>query len=185
MTCKTVDFTVDAAVEGLQLLQIPYNGLVSRLLSPNGDGVQDVVAYQIDIEEAIQVDVDIYTAVSSSAVGGFEKDVLIGRAVSGLQYSTGQYEWQWNGTEEGGAVIADGNYILEFVVTDGCGLVERRAIPVSVDTTAPLLDIVYPKTNDLISLIIEVTGTVIDQNPGTYQLSALETASGTSLSSIR
>lgn len=162
--CAVVEFEVDAEVEGFEVNQVAFEGLISRIFSPNQDGIQDQIASSISTEEFIIVDVELFNAVSDTEGNELVKGSSLGSVVSELELDAGIHNFNWDGQLQSGEVPTNGTYILEFVARDGCGLFATQQLILTIDNSAPNVDLVFPRTSDLLGLNVEVSGTVNDAN---------------------
>lgn len=140
------------------------------LFSPNNDGVLDSIALSYEILEPARVDITVYKA-TRDAFGRLQTS---GNALRVIEHQravlSGTSRSVWNGLDDGGAVLADGEYLLVVQARDGCGNLSRRQIGVQIDTQAPQLQISYPKTGDPLRMTVEVSGAVSDINLQGYEL---------------
>jgi hypothetical protein len=117
---KNVDVTVDRTLAGLDAMP--------RVISPNGDGVNDTTALTFMLAQNVPVKLDIEQA-----------GVVVGSPFSG-QLGIGPQTLSWDGKGFGTA-LADGIYQATVTVTDQLGDVQL-AVPITIDDTAPTLTLV-------------------------------------------
>jgi subtilase family serine protease/flagellar hook assembly protein FlgD len=170
--CTSVDFVVDAEVEGFDVQLGEVNGKISNIFSPNGDGVQDELAFDVSIDEFALLDVAVYWVYFDAK--GDEVRELVSTVYSDLQLDAGQHQLLWDGLLPSNEPVFDREYLLEVKATDGCGIVAVRELEVEVDKIQPALSIIYPKANDLIGVMIEMIGTVTDKNLESYRIWVLD-----------
>ncbi len=91
-----------------------------RALSPNGDGVQD----QLSVDYVVRRPTTVRTTVADAS-GRLVRTVV--RAFG--EGELGAASWSWDGRDDGGAIVADGRYILS---------VNDQRFPLLVDNSAPI-----------------------------------------------
>jgi hypothetical protein len=153
---KTADVVVDRTLAGLDAMP--------RVISPNGDGVNDVTTLTFMLAQNVPVRLDILQ-------GG----VVVGSPFAG-QLGIGPQTLDWNGTGFG-APLFDGTYQATITITDQLGDVQL-AVPITIDSTAPKLTLVdkatlkftldEPATVTL--LVNEKTTIVLGEPKGTFRI---------------
>ena len=164
VTCFTTSFTVKDVIDFAN----PIADM--SLFSPNRDRLFDDVNVTYEITEYATVDLNVYplTLIDNDlALGQFP----IGTIASGLSHLGGKGYASWDGMTDAGTAV-DGHYGIAVLATDACGNTRTRWTEVGVDNTPPLTLISYPVPGDIIGNIIEVKGTVSDNNFSNYQLEA-------------
>ncbi len=113
-------------------LRTPEITLLSStaLLSPNGDQDRDFVTLSYQISEEGEV-----TAQVVSPRGGLVQTLLLNQS-----QLPGQYSLTWNGLNELGEVVADGQYRLE-ITARGTLRTSQQNLTLQVDTTAPTMQL--------------------------------------------
>ncbi|MDH3650418.1 MAG: Ig-like domain repeat protein, partial [Saprospiraceae bacterium] len=166
VSCDETSISVDTLTEIINL------STDNELFSPNGDGEFDLVNVTYEIAEYANVDVVAYkltrTEDGSYVTGASPVKTL----VSGLQHLSGIGNISWDGSEDSGEVVSDGQYRIFVLATDACGNTSQEWVDVEVDNTPPAVNINYPLPGDAISNILEVKGTASDQNFQDYILAA-------------
>ena len=114
---KNVDVVVDRTLAGLDA--------TPRVISPNGDGVNDTTTLTFMLAGNVPVRLDIQQA-----------GVVVGSPFSG-QLGIGPQTLPWDGSGFG-APLFDGTYQATITVTDQLGDVQL-AVPITIDNTAPTL----------------------------------------------
>jgi hypothetical protein len=114
---KNVDVIVDRTLAGLDAMP--------RVISPNGDGVNDSTTLTFMLAQNVPVKLDIQQA-----------GVLVGSPFS-AQLGIGPQTLTWDGSGFG-APLFDGTYQATITVTDQLGDVQL-AVPITIDNTAPTL----------------------------------------------
>ena len=107
----------------------------TNLISPNGDGKRDSVAFAFAATGATQWAVRVADAAGA-----------VVRSVSG----TGdRATFTWNGTNDAGSPVPDGRFTAALIASDPAGNASSRAFPVTVDTTAPA--VIQTASSDIFS----------------------------------
>ena len=163
LVCTETNFFFDGEVEGA--------GLRSdlRLFSPNGDGTLDDVTLEIESQELAFVDLEIFPGFIDEK----RRPVVTGSRVRTLlsRFSLLDLAFEiWDGTNDGGARVPDGTYLVFADYEDACGNRARRWVEVEVDNTPPETNIAFPQLGDPITMIVEVVGSVSDRNFQAYGL---------------
>ena len=114
---KNADVVVDRTLAGLDAMP--------RVISPNGDGVNDTTTLSFMLAQNVPVRLDIMQA-----------GVVVGSPFSG-QLGIGPQTLTWDGSGFG-APLFDGTYQATITVTDQLGDVQL-AVPITIDNTAPTL----------------------------------------------
>ena len=97
-------------------------------ISPNGDGVQDQMSIVITLSGAVDsLVVTIEDSVTRNAY-----DTLLAVAPA----AAGDYATVWDGTDDGGSTLPEGEYLLHCFESTG-GIPESLLRTVVIDTTAP------------------------------------------------
>jgi hypothetical protein len=121
---KSADLVVDRTLVALDALP--------RTISPNGDGVADTITFSFVLSQNVPVRLDIEQAGSSIATP-FRGQLAIG-----------PHTLDWDG-KSNGVTLPDGNYLAAVTVSDQLGDIQL-ALPLTIDTTAPVLSIVDART---------------------------------------
>jgi hypothetical protein len=99
-----------------------------RVISPNGDGVNDSTTFTFMLAQNVPVRLDIVQA-----------GVVVGSPFAG-QLGIGPQTLGWDGSGFG-APLFDGVYQAVITVTDQLGDVQL-SVPITIDNTAPVLTLV-------------------------------------------
>ncbi|MDP2349833.1 MAG: FlgD immunoglobulin-like domain containing protein, partial [Chloroflexota bacterium] len=97
----------------------------TNLISPNGDGTRDSVAFAFAATGATQWAVRVADAAGA-----------VVRSVSG---TGARATFTWAGTDDAGSLVPDGRFTATLISSDPAGNASSRAFPVTVDTTAPVV----------------------------------------------
>ncbi|MBI5075032.1 MAG: PD40 domain-containing protein [Nitrospirae bacterium] len=164
VTCYTTSFTVKEVIDFSKPI------VDKPLFSPNRDGLFDDVNVTYEINEYATVDLKVYP------LALIDNDFVLGQSpvgtiASGISHLGGEGYAAWEGLTDAGIAL-DGHYGIAVIATDACGNTRTRWTEVGVDNAPPLTLISYPVPGDIIGNIIEVKGTVSDDNFRNYQLEA-------------
>jgi hypothetical protein len=153
---KTTDVIVDRTLAGLQAMP--------TVISPNGDGLNDVTTLSFALAQNVPVRFDIVQA-----------GIVVGTPFQG-QLGIGPQTLDWNGSGFG-APLYDGTYQATITITDQLGDVQL-AVPITIDNTAPKLALVdkatlkftlnEPATVTL--LVNQKTKIVLGEPKGTFRI---------------
>ena len=106
--------------------------------SPNGDRVLDTVNVYYSLSEGVAESKLVFYR----KIG--ENETLFGQLVS-LRTTKGSHTYRWDG---GRGTFPDGQYVLKLQVVDkGGNAAEKKTIPVTIDTKAPLISQVAVNEN--------------------------------------
>jgi hypothetical protein len=153
---KSADVIVDRTLAGLDAMP--------RVISPNGDGVNDGTTLTFALAQNVPVRLDILQA-----------GIVVGSPFQG-QMGIGPQTIGWDGAGFG-APLYDGTYQATVTITDQLGDVQL-AIPITIDNTAPKLVLVdrsalrftldEPATVTL--LVNQKTRIVLGEPKGTFRI---------------
>jgi subtilase family serine protease/flagellar hook assembly protein FlgD len=138
------------------------------LFSPSGDGILDETRVRGELEEAASLTVRVHPLKSPA---------LVRTVVEGSSRGAGPFEVVWDGRDESGQFVADGEYRIEVVAVNGCGATSKAETRVEVDRTPPTVAIVEPGALAPVATAVEVRGTATDRNFDRYRLEFGETES--------
>lgn len=155
VACHTVTVAIDT------LVMITDFSLDRRLFSPVAmSGSQEVLA-GFNIGEAALLNAEVLNLLRD-AENSPHLDSLVRSLVAAGRHAGGGDSIVWNGRDDGGEVVSDGEYALTVRATDFCGNTSQRWEAVTVDATPPTAVITYPIPTDPLPGIIEITGIAAD-----------------------
>ncbi|MET0557020.1 MAG: CARDB domain-containing protein [Vicinamibacteria bacterium] len=141
---------------------ISIEGVENREFSPNGDGELDVSRVTVRLPQALRLTVQVRQ-------GGPEGVVL--RTLADEQtFPAGDRTFTWDGRDDAGTTVVDGEYFLVASGTNACGGSDTRWTRVRVDVTPPTVQITSPTAGAIISVAADVRGRAIDTTFASYQL---------------
>ncbi|MBU0675771.1 MAG: hypothetical protein KJ950_14110 [Proteobacteria bacterium] len=168
--CAFTNVTVDRVVQ----IDIPTEqkyGSNIKVISPNRDGIADAAFLEYGIGEEALVNISV-----------FSDGIPVRHLVQSNWEPAGTHPISWDGTNDAGEVVLDGQYSIEVTATDGCNN-SRSALlaSVEVDNTPPAVIISTPQPGEPLELIVRIEGTAddphfqeytveIDGNEGRQQL---------------
>ena len=141
------------------LATVPSN---PALFSPNADGVADDVRVSSEGLEAVSVTVRVFTAAPSP--------VLLRTVTSELPVGVGAFDIVWDGRDDGGSFVPDGEYDIEVEALNGCGGVSTDTIRVEVDNTPPTVAIDNLVDDQPVAIAVEIEGVATDEHFESYVL---------------
>jgi Tol biopolymer transport system component/flagellar hook assembly protein FlgD/fibronectin type 3 domain-containing protein len=159
-SCHTATAAVDT------LLNINGLSLDRKIFSPLGE---DLLG-GFSIDEAALIDIEVFPLSRNPDKTFRLGDAPVRILESGKYHSGGSESFAWDGHDDAGAVVPDGDYALAVRATDSCGNSSLRWVPVVVDGTPPAVAISYPTPGSPLGTILEVKGSVSDQHFAGYTL---------------
>jgi subtilase family serine protease/flagellar hook assembly protein FlgD len=163
---EPVSFFFDGRVEGLAVVAD------RDLISPNGDGIAEETLLAYSAAEPLVLEVEVYRGVERTLLGQRLVEPVgepLRTLASGLA-TAGGGGLPWDGRTDGVAVVEDGLYAVVFRAIDGCGNQARVVHGVTVDTTAPEVEILAPAGGEDLPLVVEVIATATDLHLLDYHL---------------
>lgn len=164
LSCAVRTVEIDGISEGLAALTGP------SLFSPNGDSRLDSTTLAVNVAEAMTVGAAIHpavmTAVGWQVAGPAVRTLLDDVPVLDLRVV------EWDGEDDAGVPVPDGNYLAVVTLLDGCANAKVQQLLVQVDTTPPVVEIDYPQVGDPLPMIVSVRASVADEHAAGFQLSA-------------
>ena len=170
LQCESVSFTVDAKVEGLNISMRPNTYApadeVSSLFlySPNDDGVNDLIEWDLFVDESASATLHIYSGSSMSS-----DPSLVTTVINNLSILPGNRTFSWDGASTD-VQVDDGLYHAVFELTDGCGNTESVTFNFIIDNQAPMVSFTAPQNNDPAALTLEVRADINDTYVEGYRL---------------
>ncbi len=111
--------------------------------SPNGDGIQDRVTYQVAHPSVVPLSAAVFPP---SPYGGCSTAGSAVRILAAGDLLVEPAAYVWDGLDDSGAVVPDGAYTTAFWVVDECGNVSPlRKLCQVVDTVPPEVEITQPE----------------------------------------
>jgi len=166
--CRQVSFYLDGAVE------VGAASVDRRLFAPGTSSSLDSVGISINPLEPVNVTVLVRRVVTD---GGLRKLEAGGvrKLLSNLAVQAGQHNLVWDGKDDAGRYVADGEYTFDIQYEDGCGNLKapnpegdidaaRLSLLVQVDRTPPVLQIERPLAGEVTSAFLDIAGSVNDKN---------------------
>lgn len=135
--CHAVEIQYDTLVKAETVF-----GNSHFYLSPLTAGLLNYA--NVSAEESVSVQVEVY-----------QDTTLIEEIASFGLLNGEQQELYWDGMS-GGSNLPDGDYNIEIRITDTCGNWIIRKTSVTIDSTAPNLNFVYPSDGENVSSLVEI-----------------------------
>lgn len=159
--CSVRSLQIDGEVGFVPLTTEPY------IFSPNSDGVNDSLLVEYESFESVNLTLQVYTysQATSSDTSGIEVnlDELQATVLEDQTLALGSSSASWNGTDDNGVNLPDGDYVLVFSVEDNCGNTTQYFEYAFIDTQAPSVNVSYPNQSDPLGMIIEIQGSITEQ----------------------
>lgn len=167
-SCRQVNFYLDGTVD------VDAPSVDMRLFSPGTTSSLSSVSLAINPMEPVSVTVDVRRVVVVNDQRSLA-DGIIRRIVNKLPVLAGQREIVWDGKDDAGHYVLDGEYTFDISYEDGCGNKKvpragpvldtvRRSLIVQVDRTPPDLQINKPAAGNVTSSFLDVIGSIKDKN---------------------
>lgn len=132
----------------------------SYVFSPNDDGVLDTTPFGYTLKGLARVSAWV-TDAQSNVVKSFLTDET---------QDIASYSYEWDGTDDNGATVADGDYIIHLLDNYVPTQPEEISFSAKVDVTPPTITVNDPMPGALISGRQDITGTVDDANFREYSV---------------
>jgi flagellar hook assembly protein FlgD len=153
---KATDIVVDRTLSAFQV--------TPAVISPNGDGVADTTTFSFTLAQSVPVRLDIE-----------QRGAVVATPFQGT-LGVGPQTIAWDGLANG-AALPDGAYTAVVTETDQLGDL-RLSVPVTIDTTAPVMSIVDAKTLTFtldepatVTVIVNRTKRIVRDEPkGTFTI---------------
>ena len=131
---KSWEFTVDTTP-----VEISTSDVSGQYISPNDDGVYEDISLHFDVGGDGVFSASVVRAIYPDDVIA---TLLVETAITG---GSGPHLLTWDGTDDLGAVVPDGEYVIRITgAGDDDGLEAVAEVPVVVDTEAPQLSTYQP-----------------------------------------
>ncbi|MGE8449837.1 MAG: CARDB domain-containing protein, partial [Pseudomonadales bacterium] len=166
--CRQLSFYLDGTV------QVNPAFVDRRLFSPGTGSSFDSVALSINPMEPVAVTVVVRRVQRGSLVAA-ELGGVVRKLSARLSVPAGQHDLVWDGKDDGGNYVPDGEYSFDISYEDGCGNLKtpstgneldglRRSLLVEVDRTAPALLLDRPLAGKVTSSFLDIVGSIKDKN---------------------
>ena len=148
----TVPITIDNPVQ-VDPVQADLGGQVSQSFSPNGDGQEDAIAVPYCLSADSNVDVVVRDS-ANHVVRTLESGVSVPATQYFNNSACGYYGWSdypsWDGLNDAGNVVADGDYTIGIHAVDAGGNSADLSYHTAVDTRVPG-NLTQPAANDTLA----------------------------------
>lgn len=186
--CRQVSFYLDGSVD------VGPASVDQRLFSPGTGSSLGSMALSINPMEPVNVTVVVRRVITSGDKRELEEGA-VRRLATNLPVLAGQRDLVWDGKDDGGNYVADGEYTFDIRYEDGCGNLKapspstlldpaRQALLVEVDRTPPALLLERPLAGEVTSSFLDIIGSVKDKHLQQWVLEySLDTSNWTVLAS--
>jgi subtilase family serine protease/Tol biopolymer transport system component/flagellar hook assembly protein FlgD/fibronectin type 3 domain-containing protein len=129
------------------------------IFSPNGDGKSDAAGLRYEVTDAVQATLEIRDA-----------EGLIRRTLSEMLPSAGTYVFAWDGNDDGGSLVPDGQYevSLTAALSSNPSVTQTESVALTVDATPPNIALEQPQNDSFFRSDVPVVGTIYDDNLVAY-----------------
>lgn len=150
-----------------QNLSVLSADIDTTIFSPNGDGVQDAVAIEYQVSEYAILEITVRNDTGP-----------VRTLIANLEVGNSSGSIAWDGLDDAGMIVADGNYRIDVVARDSCGNHQEETFSVTVDNTPPTAMILSPGSGEPLDIFTEVVGTAKDTHFVRYRLQARDESGG-------
>ena len=166
LVCRPVTLDVDGEV-------LATVDIVDALISPNGDGRKEQTTLTISAQESVTARIRAVGARATETGLKPVPDSVLRTVIERLSVDSGTGAAVWDGRDDQGRPVADGEYFVEVQLQDGCGNIKTEYRQVSVDATPPVIVVDTPRPNSRLALETTVLGSVSDDHPLRYEIGVL------------
>ena len=167
-SCKQVSFYLDGTVE------VGPAYVDQRLFSPGTASSLGSMTLSIHPMEPLSVTVFVRRVIINGQSSRLE-DGSVRKLAAGLAVPAGQRDFVWDGKDDAGNYVPDGQYTFDIHYEDGCGNLKtpdlgneltslRRSVMVEVDRTEPVLLLTNPPAGNVTSSFLDIIGSASDKN---------------------
>ncbi len=156
---------LSAATRNLVLIRSEALGALTTepgnpaLFSPNADTRFDTMRLDGELLEA-----------ASLTVTAHRQNELVRTIVSGRASPVGPFQIIWDGRDDNGDFVSDGEYRIEVEAVNGCGATSSGDVGVEVDVTPPEAVLTTPTEGQPLSGAVGIEGTARDLHFESYVL---------------
>ncbi len=170
--CFSADISLDAATKIVGLTAEP------EIFSPDNDGNMEEVEVRYETGETVSVDIQVFSLIRNEN-GTYDLGSTVLRTIAtGIQHTGGIGTAVWDGRDDSGTVVADGNYGFAVTVTDSCGNKHKEWVLITVGDTVsddrpPEVILLTPNEGELFGAEnspIQINGTIVEENIDSYSL---------------
>ena len=154
--------TTTALIElGTRQSLIKSLSATTTLFSPNKDGKLDTSTIQYELTDTCDTKIEIIGT-----------NNVVRKTFSASSMAVGLQAQPWDGTDDAGAILADGPYSIRLtaVLSSSPEVNQAETITATIDTTPPAIDLSKPLNNSYLRNNITVTGSIADQHLSDYTL---------------
>ncbi len=158
-----ITLDVDGRAEGVVTIN-------RKLISPNADGVVDSATLTLTSQEDLKLTVRVYAGPLDNN-GNPTTTNPVRTVLAGQLLGAGNTDIEWDGRDDSQTVLTDGIYSVVADMADDCDNSRRNAFEVTIDNTAPSIQLSSPLPADQIGTVVPVVGVIDDANSASYQIS--------------
>jgi subtilase family serine protease/flagellar hook assembly protein FlgD/WD40 repeat protein len=151
----------------LELSKLPpylrVENVSRRVFSPNADGRADDTTFVLRLIQALRLTVAIHA--------GDPSGPLVRHLTTNSTYVAGSHPFTWDGQDDNGTPLTDGDYYLVASGRDACGGIGSVNSRVEIDNTPPEALVLVPSTGATLSSSVVVAGRTRDLHFDNYELS--------------
>lgn len=175
--CKTIDVDVDAkvkdltfALDGGRVIEAINFQRIHRFSPKNQDGNYDDIEIAYSIGEPVKASLSIFSLPQCDELNACElKDTdpleedRVAYLLNDVDIDLGSENIAWNGQNEAGEYVEDGEYLAQITVIDDCGNKDTLGRIFAIDNTPPENTIEYPFDGASLPTQVSVLGSVKDE----------------------
>lgn len=166
--CRQVNFYLDGTVD------VGPAAVDRRLFSPGTSSSLTNVIVALTLMEPVSVTAAVRRVIVTDELQTVQEGA-VRRLATKLALQRGGANLVWDGRDDAGNYVADGDYVFDITYEDGCGNLKvpssdnkvdsvRQSLRVQVDRTPPALQLDRPLAGEVTSSFLDIIGSVKDKN---------------------
>lgn len=167
-SCRQVSFFLDGSVE------LGPVSVDRRLFAPGTSSRFSTVSVSVNPLEPLMVSAVVRRVITTGETQTVQEGV-VRRLATKMSVLPGITNLIWDGKDDSGSYVEDGDYTFDISYEDGCGNLKvpsadlrmdslRYSLKVQVDRTPPALQLDRPLAGEVTSSFLDILGSAKDQN---------------------